>query len=254
MTVSSFGDEVALNRLLSALENDVESLRSAPFIVVDLRGNRGGNSTWGERFSRVIWGDFEVDARQQRQSADQPPVLGKLWRASAEAEAAARQVASGFADGGEAYASVARYWTEVADRIAAAPEGDRVLVVDPCCTPELAQVSTPIAADGSLYHGQVFVLIDSGCFSSCVIAANTFILMGGIPVGEPSGQNEEYGEVIGPVDLPSGLASYLLPVSIIRQRPEGLIVRPVMRWPGAMDDDAGLRVWVEGLAGTAGTK
>lgn len=248
ISLSSFGDEVALNSLRNTLEGDVESLRSAPFIVLDLRGNPGGNSTWGERLSRVIWGDVEVDARQQRQSAERPPVLGKLWRASAEAEGAVRSEAAAFAALGEAYAGVARYWTEVADRIAAAPEGDRTLVVDPCCTPEPAPASALIAADRALYRGQVFVLLDAGCFSSCVLAANTFILMGGTPIGEPSGQNEEYGEVIGPVELPSGLATYLLPVSIIRQRSDSLIVQPVMRWPGAMDDDHALRSWVSGLA------
>jgi hypothetical protein len=78
---------------------------------------------------------------------------------------------------------------------------------------------------------------------------NTLKRMGAIQVGEASGQNEVYGESVGPFDLPSGLGWYRIPVSIIRQPRSSLGgLPPDIRWSGAMDDDAGLRAWIAGLA------
>jgi len=99
------------------------------------------------------------------------------------------------------------------------------------------------------YTGKVFVLTDAGCFSSGVVVMNTFKRMGAIQVGEASGQNEVYGESVGPFNLPSGLGWYRIPVSIIRQPRSSLGgLPPDIAWSGAMDDDDGLRAWIAGLA------
>jgi hypothetical protein len=101
----------------------------------------------------------------------------------------------------------------------------------------------------------VFVLTDAGCFSSGVVVMNTFKRMGAIQVGEASGQNEVYGESVGPFDLPSGLGWYRIPVSIIRQPRSSLGgLPPDVPWPGAMDDDAGIRAWIARLASAGGPR
>jgi hypothetical protein len=58
-----------------------------------------------------------------------------------------------------------------------------------------------------------------------------------------------WGESVGPLTLPSGLGTYRVPVSIIRQPRTALGgLPPDVAWPGAMDDDHGLRSWVADLA------
>ena len=99
------------------------------------------------------------------------------------------------------------------------------------------------------YIRKAFVVTDAGCFSSCVVVMNTLKRMGAIQVGEASGQNEVFGESVGPFNLPSGLGWYRVPASIIRQPRSALGgLPPDVRWLGAMDDDAGLRAWIAGLA------
>jgi hypothetical protein len=99
----------------------------------------------------------------------------------------------------------------------------------------------------------VFVVTDAGCFSSCVVVMNTLKRMGAAQMGEASGQNEVYGESVGPFQLPSGLGWYRIPVSIIRQPRSSLGgLPPDVLWPGAMDDDRGLRAWIARLASGAG--
>ena len=101
----------------------------------------------------------------------------------------------------------------------------------------------------SAYRGKVFVLTDAGCFSSGVVVMNTLRRMGAVQVGESCGQNEVFGESVGPINLPSGLGWYRIPVSIIRQPRSSLGgLPPDIPWPGAMDDDKGLRSWIAKLA------
>jgi hypothetical protein len=151
--------------------------------------------------------------------------------------------AAEYAAQGRDFADIAKYWRELGDTIAAAKEDG--LYQDECCRPKPRPAVVPRPA----YAGKVFVVTDAGCFSSCVVVMNTLKRMGAIQVGEASGQNEVYGESVGPFDLPSGLGWYRVPASIIRQPRSSLGgLPPDVRWPGAMDDDEGLRAWISRLA------
>jgi hypothetical protein len=246
VSLGSFGDQTELEALAKSLERDLAGLRGSSFVVFDLRGNGGGNSTWGERFSRVLWGDAATAARTAEIDARPGQQSGKYWRGSPQAGLAARESADEFKAMGPGMASVADYWYEVAERITKAQDGDRTLVHDPCCDATL--LTAAVALVPSAYDKPVYVLIDAGCFSSCVLAANRLIEQGAIAVGETSGQNEEYGEIATPPPLPSGLARYYLPISIIRQPKKTLRVIPSVTWAGALDDDVGIEAWVNQLA------
>lgn len=236
--IGSFGDETKLRELAKAMTADHARLRAARYVVFDLRGNRGGNSTWGGTYGRILFGDPVVDALDE-------PASGKFFRASPEAVGRLRLMANGYRDAGQSMVEVADYWTKIADRVAASPDGDSKLFTDFLNAPVKKPSRPPVPA----YRGPVYVLTDAGCFSSCVVAANILIKLGGINVGEVMGENEEYGEITGPIDLPSKLGRYWLPISIIRQRQEDLGGRPVVHaWNGAMDDDTGILAWIADLS------
>lgn len=246
ISLGSFGDEAKLEALAKSIESAPGELATAPFVVFDLRGNAGGNSTWGERFARIVWGEAAVASRTAEIDARPGVRAGKYFRATPEVARAARAAAAEFKAQGPNYASVARYWYEIADRIAASPDGDRKLVHDPCC--DRTPSDKPVTAVPNTHDKPVFVLIDAGCFSSCVLAANRLIEQGAIAIGETSGQNEEYGEIVSLPPLPSGLARYYLPISIIRQPSETLRIVPKVRWEGAMDADGELETWIAKMA------
>lgn len=234
---------------LEALQSEMISsqirLRAAPYVVFDLRGGAGGNSMWGTRLASVLWGEDAVEGQRLARQSTDPADYGKFWRSSPEAVRAIRGVGDEFANLGPDMIEVAEFWHTLADTIAAKPDGDATLFMDECCQPRdrPAEVAQP------LYLGKVFVLTDAGCFSSSVVVMNTLKRMGAIQIGEPSGQNEVYGESIGPLQLPSGLGTYRVPVSIIRQPRSQLGgLPPDEVWTGAMDDDVGIRAWIAGLA------
>lgn len=247
LTLGSFGDEGGLMRLAEALEADLDRLRSSAFIVLDLRGNRGGNSGWGTTLAGLIYGESAVASHLARRDARSPPRHGKFWRATPAAAAQARATAKRFAQMGPEMAGPAEYFDDVAALIDSAPSGDRALVKDPWSSPEPSD-QPQSAQIAPAFTQPVYLLTDAGCFSSCVLALDPLRAMGAVVVGETTGQNAEYGEVAGPLTTPSGLGRYLIPMSVIRQRPETLIVVPDRVWSGAMDDDAGITAWIEGMS------
>lgn len=250
--LGGFGDENALKSLAEDLAKDSSQLRRAPYVVFDVRGNRGGNSTWGSTFGEVLYGEKYVAYTQAKLDNLPGRRGGKLWRASPEAAIEASKDADEFAANGADFASVTNYWRGVADLMRKAPKGDKALVEDPCCSVEPGK-PLPVVSQ-TLYAKPVFVLTDAGCFSSCVLAVATLKHLGAVQVGELTGQNEEFGEVAGPLTTPSGLARYFLPISVIRQNPEGLLQRPSLVWADAMDDDAGLERWIAKLVKTGSAK
>ena len=241
--IGNFKDETALKALETALQGAQARLRSAPYVVFDLRGNGGGNSTWGGRYASILWGPEAVEGRRLAEQSSNPADHGKYWRRSRTAAARMHAAGAEYAAQGPDFADIAKYWRELGDTIAAAKEDG--LYQDECCRPK----PIPSVVPKPLYAGKVFVVTDAGCFSSCVVVMNTLKRMGAIQVGEASGQNEVFGESVGPFDLPSGLGWYRVPASIIRQPRSSLGgLPPDVRWPGAMDDDAGLRGWIARLA------
>ena len=241
--LGNFKDETALKALETELLATQTRLRSASYVVFDLRGNGGGNSTWGGRFASILWGAEAVEGRRLAEQSSNPADHGKYWRRSRAAATKMHAAAAEYAAQGPDFADIAKYWRELGDTIAAAQ--DDGLYQDECCRPR----PRPSVVPGPQYAGKVFVVTDAGCFSSCVVVMNTLKRMGAIQVGEASGQNEVYGESVGPFDLPSGLGWYRVPASIIRQPRSSLGgLPPDIRWPGAMDDDEGLRSWISRLA------
>ncbi len=239
LRLSGFGEEDRLGKLAADLAQQRARVDAAPYIVFDVRGNRGGSSNWGSTFGEMVWTKAAVDALGEAS-------LGKFWRASPAAAAEVRATAMDFRRQGPAFAEVADYWDGIASLIDRAPQRDRALVSDPCCTPAPASAAK-IAPDAR--KRRVFVLTDAGCFSSCVLVVNQLRRLGAMQIGEPTGRNAEYGEDAGPLTLPSGLARYYGPLAIIRQRADDLGAGPPDRvWKGAMDDTAGVEAWVAQLA------
>jgi len=241
--LANVSNVLALKALEQELLTNQDKLRSAPYVVFDLRGNGGGNSMWGGTFASILWGEEAVESRRLASATRVPGEYGKYWRASQWASEAVIAEADEYATQGPEMKEFADFWRAIGEELGAQKEGG--LLEDECCQP----TPVPDIIPDPEYTGKVFVITDAAAFSSGVVVMNTLKLMGAIHLGEPSGQNEVWGEVVGPLPLPSGLGTYRIPVSIIRQPRSSLGgLPPDIAWPGAMDDEEGIRAWVEELA------
>lgn len=227
-----------LTPLLREVERNLDVIRSAPFVVVDLRGNSGGNAAWGARLAEMLHGREYVQARLP------VPVgtCGARWRASpANVESLrARPAKQAGIDGRqrERLEALGRELEEALGR------GEAFFpALSPACAPPVAAGT----ALSSAARGRVVLATDHACFSACLIAAQMFLRLGADQVGGATRKGNSFVEAeVAP--LPSGLALFGYQMAYHPLLAEGRgPFEPRFPFPGDISDTAALERWVQTL-------
>ncbi|MGE0174593.1 MAG: S41 family peptidase [Oligoflexales bacterium] len=236
-TFSAQNDEslAALNKLIADLNASTEEMRKAQIIVVDVRGNHGGNSSWGNAIIRALWGDEMFDTYR-------PKSEGIKWRVSIDtyrylSEDLLPMIKNQF---GESSPEYVEFKNEIDGFKEALDRGD--LWFNPYergVRPETEKPENPVKAN-------VYFLTDPACFSSCLLFADRMRLLPNVvQIGLATRADTKYGEVRSE-SLPSGLATMMGPQKIFlgRLRTDNEPYVPKFRWSGEMSDQVGLERWV----------
>jgi hypothetical protein len=217
---------------VDSLAPRAEELRSARFIVVDVRGNGGGNSRIGDRLAEILGVPQPVTPLAQG---------GQHWRAS-EGNAAA--VA--------AYADMPQFSeAERAGFIAQAAQIREAIRAGGAFAPPLPAVrpaySPAPTLEASPRTARFLIFTDYVCMSSCLIMVERFRAGGAAQIGAETSYSTRYLEVRG-VALPSGMAtiSVLQKVSLARADRFGPF-QPGAAFAGDLDDDPAVERWVLSL-------
>ncbi|GAB3368996.1 hypothetical protein GCM10027431_15380 [Lysobacter rhizosphaerae] len=227
--------------LIAALEKKVSTLHAAPYVVLDVRGNGGGNSDWGRQIASALWGETATSA------IDNSFDWTTDWRASAQNAAIEREDGQYNADQG--YKDQAQYRFSVADGIETALKAKH----------DYYRSSAPPTSKGlsagfkSPFAGQVYFLTDDRCASACLDLADIVTRMPGVVhVGMPTSADTIYIDNV-PAKLPSGQAqlSYSLKVYRNRVRGNNQWYTPAKQWPGGPMTDAAVAAWVKGMQSNA---
>lgn len=233
IAIERLSDEAAA--VVDSFEAQAPEWRDSPALIIDLRGNGGGDSRPGRRLADVIYGADHTAARLRGGSA-----CAALWRASPGNAAHVRAFAAKAQD-----PQTARYYETLADDIdRAIAEGRPFDEPVPDCAPrEPAAGPAPAPA----YKGQVVVVTDHACFSSCLLMVRDFRTLGATHVGEATNVSTRYMEV-REIVLPSGLTNFstLQKVAIGGDADIGPFT-PAHVFPGQMSDTTALEAWIAGL-------
>ena len=216
-------------------EARADDWRDSPALVIDLRGNGGGDSRHGRRLADAIYGPEYTAARLRGGSA-----CAALWRASPGNAAHARAFGARAQD-----PQTAAYYSALADEIdRAVAEGRAFDEPVPDCAP-----AGPVAtsAPPPAYQGRVVILTDHACFSSCLLMVRDFRRLGALHVGEATNAATRYMEV-REIVLPSGLTKFsTLQKVVIGEDADIGPFAPEHLFPGPMSDTAALEGWIAGL-------
>jgi Peptidase family S41 len=213
-----------------ALYPKLAALPKSGWIVFDLRGNGGGDSTWGSRALAALYGATyagklgEAGGASKYQIAD-AETANLLRRYIAEESRAA---------------SKASFDADLAKVEAAMRAGQKVVLLsgDPDVQPGSLKLPRP--------HGpRIAALIDRTCFSSCMNfvqrlrAASDTVVLGEATIGySPFGEIDRH-------PLPSGRGALVIPSALFKT---ATAVRepfvPDIAFDGNMADDAALQQWV----------
>lgn len=231
----------ALTDLLAEAGNRQDDLRTAPYLVLDVRGNGGGSSRWSYDLARILWGEAWLAARPMAaiESVD--------WRAS-EGNIAMIQ---GFRDqlaAAEGDPSVIAWADEAIAGMRTALAAGEPLWRD-MAAPAGSVGAAPAPASGRLPRGPVYVLTDASCASACLDAVDLWKTLDAVQVGRETSADTLYME-LRQIDLPSGLARVWLPMKVYRGRARGNNEpqRPDHLFAGDMADEAALHTWIRTLA------
>lgn len=240
ISLQSLSDEAI--PVVEAVRRQAESIRSAPYIVLDLRGNGGGNSIYGDQIAEAL---LETAAmRGEGQVEDCYPVWRISQRNLAELEGIARTAETRMGT------DAASFWQRQQERAQSAQAMGQALSGPPTCggVPTSGQAGTERRmAPASLFAGRLVVLTDHLCFSSCLLVTDRFRQLGALHVGESTDAATRYFEVRENL-LPSNVVTFSILQAMSRSSPYqiGPFV-PDHVFEGDISSTAELEVWVAGL-------
>lgn len=212
-------------------------LRSAPMVVLDLRGNSGGNSQYAVEIAAALVGDARAAAAERSGGT----CTGTYWRVSPGNASALKNFAA------ELPADRAPEWLAEAEALDRAVKDKRIFSPDlPACARTPPSAPRPATLPPSAMKGRLVLLTDRACFSSCLIAADLFRRIGALHVGEATDMSTRFMEV-REILLPSGLRTFSTLQKVALGTGNYGPYVPTIAYPGALSDDAAVKAWVAAL-------
>ena len=228
--------------VIDAAKAQVEKIRSAPYVVIDLRGNSGGSDAYGRALGEALYGTDYV-ASILGPDYGEKGNCEEVFRASPDNIAALSSEVPKLQKSGNAFA--AKAYADAIEAMKAARAAGRALTASLTCAKRSSQ---PAAKAASLMHAKVFVLTDALCFSSCIQAVNYFRELGAVQLGQATGADTHYSEV-REIVLPSGLSTFSTLQAVMPDYPRSIgPYVPNLKYDGDISDTAALETWVAGLA------
>jgi hypothetical protein len=227
--------------VVKAVQEQKAALRGVPFVVLDLRGNRGGSSLMGRDIATALMGAAAVNARLGSMSENCGGPDG-AWRAS---EGNIKQLeylqTDPIVQRGSAEIKKMVQDTLQATREAQAQGRD---FSGPISCPAAPPTAAVTGQPPSLMKGRLILLTDNLCFSSCLAVTDDFRTLGAFHVGQTTDAATHFVDVREQY-LPSGYSMFSTLESLAPDAPAqvGPYV-PALTYSGDIADTAALEAWV----------
>lgn len=215
----------AYRALFATLRARRDELKGARAVVLDLRHNNGGSSSWPTQAAQAIWGDNPVTSAMSH-------FFNKVriwWRASQGNTDYMKEMESRVRANGNA-ASADRIKLTGEGMRAAMERGEKYFVEGNTKPP--ASELPPIAA--SDFTAPVYVIMPGRCASACLDAVDVFTRFKNVTlIGAPTSADSTYMEVRS-ADLPSGRGRIVIPNKMWLGRPRaaGQVYEPQILMTG----------------------
>ena len=221
-----------------------EALRRADFVVLDLRGNGGGSSGFGDQIARSLLGDARVDAASGEGPAGCDTEDGS-WRVSDGNIGQLKMLLDTLGDrNGPEFRRIISALLQKAAAARAAGRQFTGPVACPAGRPPQAHRTLP----AGLMKGPLIFVTDNACFSSCLVVTRELRALGAFQVGATTDANTHYLEVREEY-LPSGYSMFSTLQALDPSAPVQLgPFTPALPYPGDIADTAALERWVADVA------
>lgn len=218
--------------VLNAAKAQQPQLRAAPLVVIDLRGNGGGNSMYGDQLAMTLLGEEPVN---KVRNSGAGRFCQPAWRASPGNRKTLESYATRFPEN-------ANLWRAELARMDAALAAGQPLTgpVEGC---EVVERKAP-PPPHPLFKGKLVVVTDVACFSSCPLVVKRLRALGAIQVGTATNASTRYMEVRA-IDLPSGLGRFsTVQKAAVSSPPMIGPYAPDLAFAGDISDTRALEAWI----------
>jgi hypothetical protein len=224
--------------VIDAARARIDQIRKSAYVVIDFRGNGGGDDAYGRALAEVIYGPHYVESVLGPKSGEggcTPVFRASEGNIEAVAKSAEQYRREGDTLGAKGYRDAL-----AAMKVARAK--GQALTGPQTCT---RKPYTAAASMGpSLIHAPVFLLTDHLCFSSCVSSADFLRQLGAIQVGAATGADTHFSEV-RQIVLPSGLSTFSTLQAIETDSPPKIgPYEPKYPYSGDIADTVALEKWI----------
>jgi hypothetical protein len=200
----------AYKKLYADVEAARPALLAAKAVVLDLRYNSGGSSTWSKTLAKRLWGDAPVDTALNSYFAK----TQTWWRPTKGNIDTMKDYVTLYEKQGDKQtaAMIDMFLTPFQGAI----DKGETFFVEPDFAPSSGSDVVP-----SDFKTPVYVVVPGQCASACLDAIDYFKRFSNTKlIGAPSSADSTYMEVRNP-KLPSGMASAIIPMKMYVDRPRG---------------------------------
>ena len=189
---------------------------NADAVVIDLRRNQGGSSSWSYDFAAALWGEGRVKRRNAKRT-----VMEEVWYrpSSGNINLFHRYMEEARARGETAEAQ--RYAKLAASLLAARAAGQPYYIKTGGLGKTVGNPEVDRLEDPAPFTRPTYVVVPGNCASACLDALDYFKLFPNTKlIGAPSSADSTYMEV-RIEKLPGGLARVIVPTKLYVNRPRG---------------------------------
>jgi hypothetical protein len=211
------GERAAYKAINAAITAKRASLLKARAIVLDLRFNQGGSSTWSNNLAALLWGQPRYDRVRGAYDA----AVRTWWRPTDANEKMLRAYAGMSRQQGDSEAET--FMIALANRFATARAiGGPFVVEEDAVVPERPERPPEnLPGDPAALTTPVYVIVPGQCASACLDAVDYFKLFPNtVLIGAPSSSDSTYMDVRSEL-LPSGMGGVIIPMKMYVNRPRG---------------------------------
>jgi hypothetical protein len=230
----------AMKAMLDSLRAALNATPKWSLLVVDLRGNDGGSSRWGDDIARIVYGERWLKQAHAWLSDG----TYAEWRVSpfnlSAVDGIVKQLEGRHGAESDDAKRMRAFRTSMAEAL---ERGDSLLGA----RQKRRGVKPPRA---TRLPGRVVLLTSASCFSACLDFLDRMRLHpAAIQVGQTTGVDTDYMENWA-ARLPSGLASISFPLKVYRnrRRAHNEAYVPKVAYEGAIENTEAIRAWISGSA------
>lgn len=229
----------AVSGAISRVAEMSDALKNAKVVVVDVRGNQGGNSSWGVEFIDALWGE------QYRESRQPPSATAVDWRASQGNLEHMDYLEQVLKSQGREQVYV-EYVLPVKEGMKEALAKGEPFYRQEGSDDDEGEVESPVS---NPVQGKVYFLTHGYCASACLDFADLMLSLENVThIGYPTSSDTNYLE-LRVVDLPSGRARMGVPIKVYRgrKRANSEFYNPEIRYDSLDWSDQAIEAWVTGV-------